>query len=114
MSSTLSIINWAPTKITPTLNGKQLRFINPSEPEDNYFPYDTSVMRVTGTPANGTWGDVNNLTLTSTDSSQTQIYNSLDDPENASANIALQLWVFPTYVVFTQLGRFLERVTPQP
>ena len=112
MSSTLSIINWAPTQITPTLNGMQLPALKPSDPQDFYYPYNLDVRRVTGAPGSGEWGDVNNLLLRSTDSSTTQIYNSLADPASASANIALLLWVFPGFSMFSQIGNWLQTVYP--
>jgi hypothetical protein len=107
MTSTLSIINWAPTKITATLNQIQLSALSTSTPSDNYYPYNLDVPRVPGAPPPGSWGSVNSLTLKSTDVSWTRIYNYLTEPRGAKPNIALMLWVFQDYLVFSQIGEQL-------
>jgi hypothetical protein len=109
MSSTLSIINWAPAEITPTLNRIVLDPVPPSEARDNYYPNNRDVPRVAGTPPPGqpVWGAINNLTVKSTDTSRTWIYNSLAEPANARPNISLMLWVFPGYLIFSQIGEQL-------
>jgi hypothetical protein len=112
MSSILSIINWTPARITPTLNGVVLSPIDPSNAKDNYYPWDVSVERVSGSPSGGVWGAVNNITFTSSDSSQTQIYDNLKDPSGARPNIALLMWILPGSAVFSQIGERLEIVTP--
>jgi hypothetical protein len=107
MSSTLSILNWTPTDITATLNQIPLDPILPSAARDHYYPYNLDVPRVAGAPPPGSWGAINNLTVKSTGVSQTQIYNSLAEPEKARSNIALMLWVFPDCLIFSQVGEQL-------
>lgn len=107
MGSTLSILNWTPARITPTLNQTVLESIPSSAAQDNYYPYNQDVPRVPGAPPPGIWGAINNLTVKSTDVSQTRIYNSLAEPADARPNIALMLWVFPDYLIFSQIGEQL-------
>ena len=112
MSSSLFIVNWTASAITPTLNGTQLPSIPTSKASENYFPYDISVPRTTGTSQPGIWGTLNNFQVTLTESSKTEVYNSLADPKCAKPNIALMMWVFPDNVVFSQIGERLSTVTP--
>ena len=53
MGSTLSILNWTPAQITPTLNQTVLESIPRSAARDNYYPYNQDVPRVPGAPPPG-------------------------------------------------------------
>lgn len=112
MSSSLFIVNWTASAIVPTLNGMPLPSIQASKATENYFPYDTPRPRTTGTPEPGEWGALNNFQVTLTESSKTEVYNSLADPECAKPNIALMMWVLPDRVVFSQIGERLNTVAP--
>lgn len=104
MSSTLFLINWAPEAVTVTLNQGQLQPILATEARYSYYPYNDSVPRdASGPGAPGKWGDVNQLVVQPSGGGSSQIYNDLLDPEKAAPNTDLRLWIFPSFIVFSQL-----------
>lgn len=108
MSATLWIINWAPEEVTPSLNTEDLSPVKATEAKYNYFPISTSVPRDASAPGEpGIWGNNNSLTVKPTGGGSSQIYNNLQDPEGAAPNTDLLLWIFPDFLVFSQLDKQL-------
>ena len=108
MSSTLYVINWCPVGITVTLNTQRLSPspIKPSSPQQNYFPFTTSVPRnVSGPGQMGVWGNDNALIVLVDGTSK--LYNSIKDPNGAAPNNDLLLWIFTDFVVFSQFDNQL-------
>lgn len=114
MSSTLFLINWAPEAVTVTLNQGQLPSIDVTDSSFSYYPYSDTVPRdASGPGAPGRWGDVNQLVVQPSGGGSSQIYNGIKDPEKAAPNTNLLLWIFPSFIVFSQLDNQLgEPVYP--
>ncbi|MCB4379129.1 hypothetical protein FZX02_01415 [Synechococcus sp. MU1644] len=114
MASNLRIINWQADKMTSTLNTKALAPLAHSQAKYNYIPNSLTVRREPASePAPGVWGRHNTLVVQSEGSSGSQLYNDLTDPADAAPNIEMLLWIFPDYVVFSQLEKQLgQKIYP--
>lgn len=112
MSSNTLFINWTPYLVAVNLNGKNVASINPARQQDSYFPYQETVERDTSTSNKpGVWGMSNSMALTM--DGQATIYNDLNDPSGAAPNVDLLVWIFPDFLVLSQLGKQLgNRIVP--
>lgn len=103
MSTTITIVNWKPEDLIPSLNQFDLAVIKATKAAYDYYPYTTSTAREPSKPASpGIWGETNTLVVKPVGGGTSQIYNNLSDPSGAAPNNPLMLWIFPEFLIFSQ------------
>lgn len=108
MSSTLLFVNWAPDVVTPELNGKTLNQLKASSASFNYLPYSFSVPRDTNVaPTAGVWSSSNTLIIRAGEGGDPQLYQDLSDPDGAVGGNPMLLWIFPSFIIYSQFEQQL-------